>query len=229
MVERHKSWVCRRLSMIRSLSAQVVEDIKLGLIPSGSAMSLARLPQGNQADFDTVIQTHQLKAKESNRLIDLWCKTNVPGVKEFLIQYPRKALELASKDGSDEIDCQVPAWAAKWFSTLRALERVAAALRLRSKKKIGPLEEKLCKMLLETLDHVEKECDEALIEARQTLLRSNVSESSSSATDSTDSHSQIDTTTDGVTGTATATATATATGTETRTDKDKDIEKEIDK
>ena len=67
--------------------------------------------------------------------------------------------------------------------------------------------------------------DEALFEARQTLLRSgcikNVSESSNSDIDSTDWHSQIDTTTDGGTGTGTDTGTGTGKG--------KDLEKEIDK
>ncbi|MFO7886392.1 MAG: ParB N-terminal domain-containing protein [Desulfobacteraceae bacterium] len=51
LLERHKSWVCRRLQMICSLSSQIVDDIKVNLIPPGFGPSLARLPRDNQADF----------------------------------------------------------------------------------------------------------------------------------------------------------------------------------
>ncbi len=61
MLERHKSWVSRRLEMVRRLAPQIVEDIKLGLMPPGSAISLARLPESNQADLDSTIQRHKLE------------------------------------------------------------------------------------------------------------------------------------------------------------------------
>lgn len=176
LLDRHKSFVSRRLAIIRDLCPQVIEDIKLGLLPGGSAVSLARLPQDNQAEWDRVIQTHRLKAKECHQLIDLWCKADTHQQKQFLLDNPRKVLELCQKDGSDmselEGQVQVPAWTRKWFGTLRALGRVAAALRLRSKKQLGPLDEKVYEIFFDTLRKVETDCEQALEEANEILTSS---------------------------------------------------------
>lgn len=183
LLDRHKSFVNRRLAIIRDLSPQVIEDIKLGLLPGGSALSLARLPHDNQAEWDRVIQTHRLKAKECHQLIDFWCKADTHQQKKFLLDYPRKALELCQKDGSDmnmdELEGQVPAWTRKWFGTLRSLGRVAAALRLRSKKQLGPLDEKVYEIFSDTLRKVEKDCLQALEEANEILTSSGYITSSS--------------------------------------------------
>jgi len=44
LLDRHKSWVSRRLLMIRHLAPGIIEDLKLELLPPGSAPTLARLP-----------------------------------------------------------------------------------------------------------------------------------------------------------------------------------------
>ena len=196
LLERHKSFVSRRLATIRNLAPQVIEDIKLGLVPGGSAVSLARLPHDNQAEWDIVIQTHRLKSKECHQLIDLWCKADTHQQKQFLLDSPHRALELCKKDRGDDsgnaaaadddddefkfngqMQVQIPPWARKWFGTLRALGRVAVALRLRSKKRIGPLDDKLYTMFLNTLGEVENDCKQALDEARTelTLAKTNSS------------------------------------------------------
>jgi ParB-like chromosome segregation protein Spo0J len=72
-LDRHKSWVNRRLLMIRHLAPEIIEDLSLELLPPGSAPSLARLPRCNQADFSAAIQIHRLSAKQIRNLIDLWC------------------------------------------------------------------------------------------------------------------------------------------------------------
>lgn len=182
LLERHKSFVSRRLATIRNLAPQVIEDIKLGLVPGGSAVSLARLPQDNQAEWVMVIQTHRLKAKECHQLIDLWCKADSHQQKQFLLDSPRKALELCKKnEGYDndnewneqmQMQMQIPTRTRKWFGTLRALGRVAAALRLHSKRRIGLPDKKIYGMFLDTLGQVEKDCQQALDEARSALTNS---------------------------------------------------------
>jgi ParB/RepB/Spo0J family partition protein len=170
ILDRHKSWVSRRLEMIRMLSGQIVEDLKLGLIPPGSAKALARLPQSIQADFSAIIQTHMLQAKESNTLIDLWCKAKEPQSRDFLIKFPKKALELAlGKDTEEECDPRVPAKAHGWFRAVRCLERVAALLRLKSKYEIGTVDDAVHTLLTKTLDKAENECWKALALARQAI------------------------------------------------------------
>ena len=98
LLERHKSWVSRRLSMIRNLTPEIVDDIQLNLVPAGVGPSLARLPGDNQGDFSLAIQTNDLKSQEVKRLVDLWCKTKDPGVRRYLVKSPRKALEVVKQD-----------------------------------------------------------------------------------------------------------------------------------
>lgn len=94
LLDHHKSWVHRRLELIRSLAPQTLEDLKLKLIPPGSASSLARLPKHNQADWSSAIQTHRLHSREVAELVDLWCKTPDPARKKYLMEFPRQALQI---------------------------------------------------------------------------------------------------------------------------------------
>jgi len=169
MLERHKSWVSRRLDMIRRLSSQMLEDLKLGLIPPGSAQALARLSQCNQADVSCAIQTHKLQAKESKLLIDLWCKTKDEEGKDFLLKFPRKALEVVmnKENKAESVDPRIPAKAAGWLKAVRCLEKVAAFLRLRSKNQIEALEDEVHQILDQAFLSAEAECVEALKAARE--------------------------------------------------------------
>ncbi len=97
LLDRHKSWVSRRLAMIRGLAPEVVEDIKLALIPAGVGSSLARLPRDNQTDFSAAIQKHGLKPGEVKKLIDIWCKTKEPDVRRHLLVSPHKSLQIVKK------------------------------------------------------------------------------------------------------------------------------------
>lgn len=96
LLERHKSWVNRRLLMIRRLAPAIIDDLKLHLIPPGSAPTLARVPPCNQPDVSIAIQTHRLSAKQTASLVDLWCKATDTGVKQCLMQSPREALQMIS-------------------------------------------------------------------------------------------------------------------------------------
>jgi|WetSurMetagenome_2_1015567.scaffolds.fasta_scaffold88782_2 ParB-like chromosome segregation protein Spo0J len=94
LLDHHKSWVHRRLGLIRSLTPEVLEDLRLNLIPPGSAASLARLPKHNQADWSLTIQTHRLRSREVAELVDLWCKAADPGRRKYLRELPREALDV---------------------------------------------------------------------------------------------------------------------------------------
>src|SRR5262249_50095976 len=48
LLDRHKSWVCRRLILAEALDEVVQADVRLGLLGTAVALAVARLPRSNQ-------------------------------------------------------------------------------------------------------------------------------------------------------------------------------------
>ena len=71
LLDRHKSWVCRRLSLIERLCDEALEHIRLGLIPTSIGRELCRLPRGNQQAALHPILKYRLSSRESARLVSL--------------------------------------------------------------------------------------------------------------------------------------------------------------
>ena len=71
LLGRHKSWVCRRLSLIERLCDEALEHIRLGLIPTSIGRELCRLPRGNQQAGLRTILKYRFCSRESARLVCL--------------------------------------------------------------------------------------------------------------------------------------------------------------
>lgn len=71
LVGRHKSWVCRRLSLVERLCDEALEHMRLGLIHAGIGRELARLPRGNQEAALRTILKYRFSSRESARLVSL--------------------------------------------------------------------------------------------------------------------------------------------------------------
>jgi ParB/RepB/Spo0J family partition protein len=71
LLGRHKSWVCRRLSLVEQLSEEIIEHLKLGLITMTIGRELARLPRGNQPSALQTILKYHFDSRETSRLIAL--------------------------------------------------------------------------------------------------------------------------------------------------------------
>jgi ParB/RepB/Spo0J family partition protein len=69
LLGRHKSWVCRRISLIEQLSEEVQESIKLGLIKVSAGWKLARLQRCNQEEVLLTIRKHRLTVRQTQELI----------------------------------------------------------------------------------------------------------------------------------------------------------------
>ncbi len=106
LLDHHKSWVSRRLLMIRHLAPPIIEDLKLALLPPGSAPALARLPSCNQSDFAAAIQMHCLSVKQIRDLIDLWFKAAAPQTKQFLLKSPIEALNIIEEENKNMASLQ---------------------------------------------------------------------------------------------------------------------------
>ena len=95
LLDRHKSWVCRRLAFLERLGEEAQADLRLGLLSAGLARQLTRLPAGNQADVLSTARREALTLVEVQGLIDL-LRGASPEQQAWLLQDPRAALVQAA-------------------------------------------------------------------------------------------------------------------------------------
>jgi ParB/RepB/Spo0J family partition protein len=164
LMERHKSWVSRRLNMIRSLAPEIISDLQLNLLPPGSALSLARLPLCNQADVAVTIQTHQLHPQQIHRLVDLWCKAKAPDYKQFLLQFPKEALGLLKNANNHQTFIPF-----RWQKALWAISKIAKSIQQDSK--VPKLDNNTIAALQILLQETESVCQSSFEKIKQTLAK----------------------------------------------------------
>jgi ParB/RepB/Spo0J family partition protein len=68
-LDRHKSWVCRRLILVEALDLAVQADVRLGLLAARAAIALAALPRGNQEAAAAVVIRRGLTVPQTERLV----------------------------------------------------------------------------------------------------------------------------------------------------------------
>ncbi len=91
LLDRHKSFVCRRLQLVEKLSEDVVEHLKLGLINITIGRHLARLPAGNQAKALGTILKYRFTGSETARLVGLLLQ-NPRWNNEKILNFPDQIL-----------------------------------------------------------------------------------------------------------------------------------------
>jgi ParB-like chromosome segregation protein Spo0J len=71
LLNKHKSWVCRRLALLERLGVEAQTELRLGLLSAGLARQLTRLPVGNQAAVLAATRRDSLTAAEVQGVVDL--------------------------------------------------------------------------------------------------------------------------------------------------------------
>lgn len=102
LVGRHKSWVSRRIGLIERLHPELLEAVKLGMLPAGAARRLLSLPRGNQLELAAVVQQHGLSPRQTEQLVSLWRGTQDPEIRRFLAHQPHLALREAHPESATE-------------------------------------------------------------------------------------------------------------------------------
>lgn len=69
-LNRHKSWVWRRLMLVEALDPIVQTDVRLGLIAPRAAVAVSRLPRGNQPAASAVVVRRGLTVRQTEALVD---------------------------------------------------------------------------------------------------------------------------------------------------------------
>jgi len=91
LLDRHKSWVCRRLALLERLGTEAQTELRLGLLSPGLARQLTRLPVGNQAEVLAAARRDSLTALEVQGVVDLLQGAS-QDQEESVLQDPRAAL-----------------------------------------------------------------------------------------------------------------------------------------
>jgi ParB/RepB/Spo0J family partition protein len=92
LVERHKSWVSRRIGLIERLHPELIAAIKLGLLHPGVARRLLALPAGNQLRMATAVQQARLGPRDTELAVSLWHKESSEVFRRQLLADPRGVL-----------------------------------------------------------------------------------------------------------------------------------------
>ncbi len=92
LLERHKSWVSRRIGLIERLHPELVESIKLGLLHPGVARRLLALPAGNQLRMAAAVQSAGLGPRDTELAVSLWHKESSEVFRRQLLTDPRGVL-----------------------------------------------------------------------------------------------------------------------------------------
>jgi ParB/RepB/Spo0J family partition protein len=69
LLDRHKSWVCRRISLIERLSDEAQQSIRLGLLPASIGAELSRLQRCNQERLLAAIREKSLTWRETRKVV----------------------------------------------------------------------------------------------------------------------------------------------------------------
>lgn len=101
ILNRHKSWVSRRIGLIERLHPELVEQIREGILLPGAARRLLSLPAGNQLELATVVMHHGLGSQETELLVRLWSHADPP-VRDYILAHPRQALANARAGDAEE-------------------------------------------------------------------------------------------------------------------------------
>jgi ParB-like chromosome segregation protein Spo0J len=91
LLDKHKSWVCRRLALLERLSVEAQAEMRLGLLSVGLARQLTRLPMGNQSAIVSAARRESLTTVEVQDVIDL-LRGATPEQEQLLLNDPRAAL-----------------------------------------------------------------------------------------------------------------------------------------
>jgi ParB-like nuclease domain len=166
LLGQHKSWVCRRLALLEKLSAEVKEDLRLGLLGPALARQLTRLPAGNQQAVLALTRRETLTAQEVSGVIELLQGAS-PEQAAFVLAKPREALAQARGLPTALRDPRLSRagnWLARHLTqALEALVRLEHWLRTPGERELTERDRAIVKPLLERLG------DQAGVVAEQVL------------------------------------------------------------
>jgi ParB-like chromosome segregation protein Spo0J len=162
LLERHKSWVCRRLGLFRELSPHLVQDWSAGLVEEGVLRRLAQLPPRNQETVWAVLRREGLTGQDAALYVELWQKAPSPDSRRYLEEQPVKALELARGQTSPPQDARLGPAGQEVYRTLTALRQTSLRLARRLQDGMGEMPAEGRTVLRRVWEQARQDCGLAL-------------------------------------------------------------------
>jgi len=166
LLERHKSWVCRRLSLARQLSANLWEEWSLGAVGEGSLRKLAQLPARNQEEVWAVCRREGLTDRDAASLVDLWRTAPDTEARAWVMAHPQDAIRRAQGGVPTTTDARLGLAGGELLRGLEGLRLGSLRVLRRVREGLGdPLPEGV-RMLAEARARACADCGEALEQVR---------------------------------------------------------------
>lgn len=170
LLERHKSWVCRRLALQDAVSPHLLCDLSLGLLSAGSLRRLAQLPPRNQEELVAAARRDELKPCELARLVELWQRAPDAEARRYLLCNPQAALALARGEGERSAEPRLSDGGRQLVGWLERMSQLALRARRQLREGVGALPVEGLALITRAHGEADQLCRSALDEIAQWLL-----------------------------------------------------------
>lgn len=176
LLERHESWVSRRLSLIRCLSPHLVEEVVMGELPPGCVKRLALLPARNQEEIWAAARRTKLSPTQTRQLVDLWRAAPSSDARAWLLEHPVESLAIARGEQKPALDARLGRAGEDLRRSLDIMRRAALRARRRLNDGLGEICAAGREILADTRSMTADECTSALAELRDWLATQDAAE-----------------------------------------------------
>lgn len=171
LLERHKTWVSRRFSLITRISPNLLGEALLGRLGGGSLRKLALLPARNQDELWAAISRDPLTPRDAELVIDLWRRAPDAPARQFIVEHPKEAARLARGEPEKVVDVRLGAAGEEVRVALEQMRRAGLRVLRRLHDGLGPLSPEGGGLLAEAHRKTEAEAIGALRELGAWLTR----------------------------------------------------------
>ncbi len=169
MLERHKSWVSRRMSLWKGLSPRLLSDGALDELEAGSVRRLSLLPACNQEQLVAVSRRDGLGPRDTTTLVELWRKAPDEQARQYLLQHPQGAVDLARAQSRETADPRLGQKASELYRSLVVMRQAALRAIRRARGGIEELPTEGAELLSRAVELAERDCPWAAREVRRVM------------------------------------------------------------
>lgn len=162
LLERHKSWVSRRLLLSRQVSPSLLADAAVGLLGEGSLRKLALLQPRNQEEVWAASQRDGLSPRDTRTLVELFRRAPDPESRRYLLEQPGDAVRRARGTPAATEDPRLDRASRELLTSLVVLRRTSLRVLARIRDGLGELPASGKQQIVEMADRARTDCESAL-------------------------------------------------------------------